>query len=170
MTFAVSATDAEDDADPSVGCAPPSGSWFPVGTTTVECSATDSAGQPSTGTFSVSVVLEAPVAVAFEAPIPQGLRRVVPAGRTLPLKVHLARGGEAVTIGRVEAVGSGCVGTERAAPNELTFSGGRWTGILRVAGLQGCDRVDVRLDGRVVGGFDLAPVQPSPLRNGRTAG
>lgn len=170
VTFTVGATDVEDDPDPTVDCAPPSGSWFPVGTTTVECAATDSAGQRTTGWFSVNVVHEAPVAVVFEAPIPQGLRRVVPAGRTIPLKVRLERGGEPVTVGRVDAVGGGCIGGQRAAPTELTFAGGRWTAMLRGAALLGCDRVDVRLDGRVVGGFDVTPVEPSSLGVVRTAG
>jgi hypothetical protein len=169
VTFVVGATDGEDDVDPAVVCAPPSGSWFPVGTTAVECAATDSAGQRVTGSFSVSVVLDAPVTAVLEAPIPQGLRRVVPAGRTLPLKVRLEQSGELVTAGRVDAVGSGCTGTQRTAPTELTISGGRWTALLRVAALNGCDRVDVRLDGRVVGGFALAAFDPSSQGVDRTS-
>jgi Ca2+-binding RTX toxin-like protein len=41
--------------DPPVTCAPSSGSLFPLGTTTVTCSATDSAGNTGTAMFTVTV-------------------------------------------------------------------------------------------------------------------
>ena len=37
-------------------CSPPSGSNFPVGTTTVTCTATDAAGNVGTGTFTITIV------------------------------------------------------------------------------------------------------------------
>lgn len=48
---------ATDDIDPSpvVGCAPASGSTFPIGDTTVNCSARDAAGNVTSGTFAVHV-------------------------------------------------------------------------------------------------------------------
>jgi hypothetical protein len=48
----------QDDVDPSprVACSPASGSLFPIGTTTVECSATDAAGLTSRLWFDVTVV------------------------------------------------------------------------------------------------------------------
>jgi hypothetical protein len=51
---------ADDDVDPSpsVECEPPSGSEFPVGTTTVTCTATDAAGNESHESF--DVVVEGP--------------------------------------------------------------------------------------------------------------
>jgi hypothetical protein len=52
VTFSASATDA--GAVP-VTCTPPSGSTFPLGTTTVGCSATDGAGNTSSGSFTVKV-------------------------------------------------------------------------------------------------------------------
>lgn len=61
---APTATDTVDRA-PAVGCAPTSGSTFSVGTTTVTCTATDTAGNQRTGTFNVTVAdprdTEAPV-------------------------------------------------------------------------------------------------------------
>jgi hypothetical protein len=51
----VGATDAVDGA-PSVACAPPSGSTFPLGTTSVTCTATDNAGNSVAASFDVSVV------------------------------------------------------------------------------------------------------------------
>jgi len=54
VTFEVS---AEDDVDGQVGvsCTPESGSIFPIGTTTVTCTATDEAGNEATETFTVTV-------------------------------------------------------------------------------------------------------------------
>jgi len=56
VSFSVSASDCRDPA-PSVVCTPPSGSFFPRGTTLVTCTATDAAGNPSTCQFPVSVVV-----------------------------------------------------------------------------------------------------------------
>ena len=53
VSFNVIATDNSGTA--TVVCTPPSGSLFPLGTTTVHCTATDSAGNLSTCSFTVSV-------------------------------------------------------------------------------------------------------------------
>jgi hypothetical protein len=52
---------AEDDLDPSpdVVCTPPSGSFFPRGTTIVTCTATDASGNESTCEFPVTVQIKA---------------------------------------------------------------------------------------------------------------
>jgi hypothetical protein len=52
-TFTVTATDPDDTA--TATCTPPSGSVFPVGTTTVNCTATDTAGNTAAGRFLVVV-------------------------------------------------------------------------------------------------------------------
>jgi hypothetical protein len=56
VTFYPTATD-NADADPIVSCDPQSGSVFPLGTTTVNCTATDDAGLTDTGSFLVNVIL-----------------------------------------------------------------------------------------------------------------
>ena len=57
VTFAVTASDLEDgDVTSSVVCTPASGSTFPLGETTVDCSVTDSGGLKTTGSFKVTVV------------------------------------------------------------------------------------------------------------------
>ena len=67
----VSATDAVDSA-PDLSCAPPSGSTFPLGTTRVTCTATDSAGNSATASFDVTVIdttaptLSLPTSTVFE--------------------------------------------------------------------------------------------------------
>jgi len=40
---------------PSIVCAPPSGSTFPIGTSTVSCTASDAAGNSSSGSFTLTV-------------------------------------------------------------------------------------------------------------------
>ena len=54
VSFTASATDAVTAA-PVVTCAPASGSVFPIGTTTVQCSTIDAAGNGSNGSFDVTV-------------------------------------------------------------------------------------------------------------------
>jgi hypothetical protein len=54
VTFTVTATD-DVDPSPSVVCAPPSGSFFPPGTTFVTCTATDASGKESTCQFPVTL-------------------------------------------------------------------------------------------------------------------
>lgn len=53
-------TSAEDVVDGSVtvSCSPASGSFFPVGTTTVQCSASDSRHNSSSGSFTVTVTVQ----------------------------------------------------------------------------------------------------------------
>ena len=54
VTYSATAND-EVDGNVSVNCTPASGSTFALGETTVECSATDAAGNKATGSFTVKV-------------------------------------------------------------------------------------------------------------------
>ncbi|MBV8080273.1 MAG: VCBS repeat-containing protein [Actinobacteria bacterium] len=54
VRFTATATDLVDGSDP-VSCAPASGSSFPIGTTTVNCSSHDAHGNATTGSFTVTV-------------------------------------------------------------------------------------------------------------------
>jgi hypothetical protein len=56
VSYSVTATD-DTDPHPTVSCAPPSGGVFPLGDTTVSCSATDASGNRSTGAFHVRVLV-----------------------------------------------------------------------------------------------------------------
>jgi HYR domain len=57
VAFAVTASDAQDgDLTASVVCTPASGSTFPLGETTVNCSVTDAGGLSASGSFKVKVV------------------------------------------------------------------------------------------------------------------
>jgi hypothetical protein len=54
VAFTVTATDPDDAASEPV-CTPPSGSTFPIGTTTVTCTSTDTHGNTGTAGFTVTV-------------------------------------------------------------------------------------------------------------------
>lgn len=54
VSYDATATDTVDPS-PTVSCSPPSGSTFPIGTTTVDCTASDSAGNTASGSFTVHV-------------------------------------------------------------------------------------------------------------------
>ncbi|MBI3949178.1 MAG: HYR domain-containing protein [Acidobacteria bacterium] len=54
VTFSATATDV-CDSTPTVTCTPASGSTFPIGTTTVTCTATDDSGNSASCTFTVTV-------------------------------------------------------------------------------------------------------------------
>jgi len=55
VSFSASATDVVDGAI-TAACTPPSGSTFALGTTAVQCSATDAHGNTTNGSFNVTVV------------------------------------------------------------------------------------------------------------------
>jgi hypothetical protein len=55
VEYAASALD-DRDLDPKVSCSPASGSTFPSGTTTVDCTASDWSGNESSGAFQVKVI------------------------------------------------------------------------------------------------------------------
>jgi hypothetical protein len=146
------------DPDPIVSCLPAPGDWLPVGTTDVTCTATDAAGNSASASFPVTVSYELPVVLGavFEAPV--GPSNVVggAAGRTVPVKVHLTRGGQAVTGGTVDLVLAPCGGGELiGGPIPLAWQGDRWFVGLDTNGLAGCVRGTVRLDGATAGTFDL---------------
>ncbi|HAV77348.1 MAG TPA: hypothetical protein DCX53_08345 [Anaerolineae bacterium] len=77
VTYSASATDLVD-GPVAVTCSPSSGSIFPIGTTTVNCSAADSSGNTANGNFSVTVqdttppTLTLPADITTEATGPSG--------------------------------------------------------------------------------------------------
>jgi hypothetical protein len=99
VTFDATATDAEEGAITPV-CVPASGSAFPIGTTTVTCTATDFAGLSGAASFSVTV-----------RPAGQGLRfsgfyppvadppavNTVTRGSTVPIKFNVYAGDAVVS-------------------------------------------------------------------------
>lgn len=66
VTYSPTATDA---GPVPVVCSPTSGSVFPIGSSTVNCSATDGAGNTTNGNFSVTVTDTTPPTLTLPAPI-----------------------------------------------------------------------------------------------------
>jgi hypothetical protein len=64
VTYAASALDDVDGQRPVV-CSPASGSLFPIGVATVNCSASDTSGNTATGSFTVTVLDAAQVVAAM---------------------------------------------------------------------------------------------------------
>ena len=79
VSFAASASDPEDGVLSAV-CSPASGTTFSLGVTTVNCSATDSAGATANGSFTVTVrdstpnVVTVPAAITVPATEAGGVR------------------------------------------------------------------------------------------------
>ena len=93
------AVDEDSPATASVACSPPTGSTFPIGTTTVTCTATDAddANSPVSLSFTVSVE-----GAAQQLSDLDGLVQGVGPGNSLPAKVAAAR--SALAAGDVLAV------------------------------------------------------------------
>ena len=87
--WSATAADTVSGAVP-VGCSPASGSTFAPGTTTVTCSATDDAGNTSTGTFTVTVSFGWN---GFFAPVDNnGTVNLIKGGQSVPLKWNVPNG------------------------------------------------------------------------------
>jgi uncharacterized repeat protein (TIGR01451 family) len=77
LTYVASATDAVDGRL-AVSCTGPGGAAFPIGTSTVTCSAADGAGDATTGSFTVTVVTQGTqLAGTPAAPAPPSPPRLV---------------------------------------------------------------------------------------------
>ena len=68
VTYVVSAVD-DRDPNPAVGCTPPSGTTFAIGTTTVTCIARDAAGNTSSASFTIRVLGAADQIAALRAQV-----------------------------------------------------------------------------------------------------
>jgi hypothetical protein len=79
VSYAATATDALDPA-PSISCLPASGTTFVIGTTTVQCAATDHSGNVGRGSFTIAVVdttapvLHVPARLSVDAASARGAR------------------------------------------------------------------------------------------------
>lgn len=86
VTFIATATDPED-GPLTPACMPPSGSVFPVGVTTVQCTATDGDGAAASGSFTVTVLASA---IATTVTLTSNVAAdQVPYGQALALSVAL---------------------------------------------------------------------------------
>jgi hypothetical protein len=93
VTYDYSATDALSGIASSM-CIPKSGTVFPLGKTTVTCSARDKADNSITGSFDVSVAYSWS---GFLSPITANGKSVFNKGSTIPVKFQLTEGSAMVT-------------------------------------------------------------------------
>ena len=112
VTYSAAASDLVD-GPVAVLCSPPSGSTFPVGTTTVNCSAADSRGNTGAGSFDVSVIDQEPPSIVSISVSPDTLwppnRQMVSAAVAVTAtdnvdlsptcRIYLITSNEAVTSG-----------------------------------------------------------------------
>jgi hypothetical protein len=112
VTFDAGATD--NSGSTTVVCTPPSGSLFPIGTTTVTCTATDSASNSASASFTVTVDL-----ADTEAPILS-----LPANIVVPAD---GPAGAVVTYTATATDDSGSATVTCVPPSGSTFSAGTTT-------------------------------------------
>src|SRR6266571_2594480 len=135
VIYAVTATD-DTDPSPAVTCDVPSGSTFPVGTTTVTCTATDASGNSSTKSFLV-IVRGAPdqlqdlIALVLSFNFRQGIEN------SLDVKLKTAEGAldAAITGQRPTSCNAlGAFGNEVNAQAEKMITASQATQLLAAAG------------------------------------
>ena len=156
---------ATDDVDPAptVGCTPPSGSAFDLGTTVVTCTASDATGNSSSASFNVTVTLAAPTRIGTWAkPLDAGVPALTGrAGRNVPLKLTVTAAGHAQGPADMAAPSllvqslAGCTATSAVtgmqAAGPFAWSGGSWQMGLDTNGLgTGCMRLVARVDGETI--------------------
>lgn len=146
------------DPSPAVGCTPASG-WFPVGTRTVTCTATDGSGRSASATFTVSVEYVAPHAASaiWLEPVGEGQDAFeANHSRTIPVKVRLFVDGVERSSGQAQLTLTPCGGAATVLELPLSWGGGRWNASLDTSVLPGaCYRVAASIDGLVAGAFRL---------------
>jgi hypothetical protein len=155
------------DPNPSIDCLPASGSVFPVGTSTVTCTASDASGNARSDTFTITVTYVQPVTWSAAWGEPAGSpdnTLVANAGRTIPVKVEIFANGAQQTSGDATLSVAACGGDGSPLMLTLGLIGGRWMTHLdtsRLAG-PGCYVVAAAFDGNPAGSFRLE------LRGGET--
>jgi hypothetical protein len=102
VSYSPTANDAVDGPVP-VSCTPVSPHLFPIATTTVNCTATDSRGNTAAGSFNVKVYVT--FGAGFQQPIDNGnIYNVAKAGATVPVKFNVYGTSEIKDIAVINAL------------------------------------------------------------------
>ena len=118
------------DASPTVACLPASGSTFPIGNSTVTCTATDDGGNSSVATFDVFVTFDFK---GFFSPIDNiPTVNTVKAGQSIPVKFSLS-GDQGLSI---FAAGS-------PSSKKIACTSGADLDWIEETATPGCERTDV---------------------------
>ena len=161
------------DSHPVAACLPASGTHIGLGTTTVNCTATDASGNTSHGSFQYTVVYVAPhtASATWGEPVAgNGTTFVANGGRNIPIKVELFLDGVALTSGAPELIVSPCA-TGSGVRLALIRGNGRWNVGLDTSVLDGsCYTVTAMIDGLEAGSFhlDLRGAEPTKANSHAT--
>jgi hypothetical protein len=114
------------DTSVEVSCVPPPGWTFPMQATTVQCSATDRAGNTARGSFKVTVSYRFG---GFLQPIDNGVVNSVKAGSAIPVKFSLGgnQGTQIFAAGSPSSASMSCSATAPTDEVELTVTAGAST-------------------------------------------
>jgi hypothetical protein len=125
IQFETSATDLVDGSV-AVSCNPASGSTFPLGTTTITCTAEDKATPtPNKATGSFTVTLSLPPWHIVYNPIDSNGQSQFQAGSTVPVKFAFDRGTVTDAVATLQyRYGGGTLGTDQEAPSTVPPSTG----------------------------------------------
>jgi len=120
VSFTVSAHD-NCDAQPTVICNPPSGSLFPIGTTTVTCTATDAAGNTSACSFTVTVTGQ-DLSALGPAQVWIGLKNSDDVGTKFDLLAEVFKNGSLIGSGELDSVPGGSSGFNNAVSRTVNLA------------------------------------------------
>ena len=124
VTFTATATDAVDPS-PTVTCSPASGSTFPLGTTTVNCTAKDASGNTSAKSFTVTVSDTTPPTIALAAPADGARINVAAALSASGVGDNVGVGG--VTFRYCDSTSGSCAPASGQSVAGADAGGGTWT-------------------------------------------
>jgi hypothetical protein len=143
VTYTVTATDPDNSApELKLSCSPESGSTFPVGETTVECTASDPPGNASRASFKVTVFIPLNPGLTEcngyyggsgqEVVVPVGATCVLPPGTKVATNMHVMTGGTLIDQGAT-------IGGDLNAnnPKAVTVAGGNVQGDVQLQGVAG---------------------------------
>lgn len=134
VSFTVTATD-----NATISCTPASGSTFPLGTTTVNCTATASTGTTS-GSFTVTVVRT--LTALNPASVWLGLKNSDDVGTKFDLKAEVYAGAALIGSGQLNAVNGGSSGFNNANLQSIPLT---LSGPVNVAGSSLSIKLSVRI-------------------------